>query len=205
MFNKDPIVYANPHPAERDYGYIGSKHPNNQKNASLRMRSPRLDHPSNVAPSEEQSSSAIDVRGSSASGGYYPHHAQMRFQNLPNRSDFSPSGMTSGFSERDSPMRYQGHGEGQPRPHNLPHDMQSKGPSQITSKSRITNHTKYHNNESYDQVVMFKSEALDSSQLHQQTGNNPRKRHTNYGGYQDQQPSAEEFNTSRFSGNPTAG
>ena len=30
MFNKDPIVYANPHPAERDYGYVDS-HPANQK------------------------------------------------------------------------------------------------------------------------------------------------------------------------------
>ena len=40
MFNKDPIVYANPHPNEADYGYTGVGHPSNQKNASLRMRSP---------------------------------------------------------------------------------------------------------------------------------------------------------------------
>ena len=45
----------------------------------------------------------------------------------------------------------------------------SKRPSQITSKSRITNHTKYGqevNNESYeDQVVMFKSDGFDNSQF----------------------------------------
>lgn len=38
MFNKDPVVYANPHPEEQDYGYVGS-HNVNQKNASLRVRS----------------------------------------------------------------------------------------------------------------------------------------------------------------------
>jgi len=77
MFNKDPIVYANPHPQEQDYGYTAG-HPSIQKNVSLRVRSPRLDHPSG-APSEEPSSSALDVRGSSNSGGYYPQQAQMRF------------------------------------------------------------------------------------------------------------------------------
>ena len=34
MFSKEPVVYANPHPDEQDYGYTGS-HPANQKNASL--------------------------------------------------------------------------------------------------------------------------------------------------------------------------
>ena len=35
-------------------------------------------------------------------------NANMRFQNLPNRSDFSPSGIESGgFSERESPQRFQ--------------------------------------------------------------------------------------------------
>ena len=38
MFSKEPVVYANPHPDEQDYGYTGS-HPANQKNASLRVRS----------------------------------------------------------------------------------------------------------------------------------------------------------------------
>lgn len=41
----------------------------------------------------------------------------------------------------------------------------SNRPSQIMSKSRITNHTKYPNNQSYDQVVMFKSDGLDNSQV----------------------------------------
>lgn len=73
-------------------------------------------------------------------------------------------------------MRYQVQGDGQQRYYAQPHDLHpSKGPSQITSKSRITNHTKYHNNESYDQVVMFKSEFLDNSQ---QAGN-PQKRYAN--------------------------
>ena len=40
----------------------------------------------------------------------------MRFQNLPNRSDFSPSGITSGFSERESPMRYPPQGGEPPHP-----------------------------------------------------------------------------------------
>ena len=39
MFNKDPVVYANPHPEEQDFGYVGAHHPTNQKNASLRVRS----------------------------------------------------------------------------------------------------------------------------------------------------------------------
>ena len=62
--------------------------------------------------SEEPSSSVLDVRGSSSqeTGGYQTQHmmgnAQMRFQNLPNRSDFSPSGITSGFDERESPERF---------------------------------------------------------------------------------------------------
>ena len=59
MFNKDPIVYANPHPQEQDYGYSGN-HPANQKNASLRVRSGQQ----SITQTEEPSSSALDVRGS---------------------------------------------------------------------------------------------------------------------------------------------
>ena len=69
MFNKDPIVYANPHPAEQDYGYTGNHHPSVQKNASLRVRS------QSIEVSEEPSSSVLDVRGSNVSSsgqGYYP-------------------------------------------------------------------------------------------------------------------------------------
>lgn len=104
MFNKDPIVYANPHPAESDYGY-GHSNPAVAKNASLRIRSGQ---PSLSQEGEEPSSSIIDARGSEASVAY-PQPGQMRFQNLPNRSDFSPSGITSGFSERESPQRQPGH------------------------------------------------------------------------------------------------
>ena len=191
MFNKDPIVYANPHPAEQDFGYVGG-HPNNQKNASLRVRS---DPPSMNATGEEASSSALDVRTSS---GFAPQQAQMRFQDLPNRSDFSPSGMASGFSERESPVRYQpGAPDGQQRA--APNDLHaSNRPSQIMSKSRITNHTKYPNNQSYDQVVMFKSEGLDNSQA--QVATQPKSFAR---GYQEA-PNGEEFNTSRFSGLPAA-
>ena len=111
MFNKDPIVYANPHPAEQDYGYMNNQRAAVQKNASLRVRSdmapqqqqqePQPQLHSSITPSEEPSSSVIDARGSQAS---YPDR---RFQNLPNRSDLSPSGITSGIDERESPYRYQ--------------------------------------------------------------------------------------------------
>ena len=57
MFSKEPVVYANPHPDEQDYGYM-SAHPANQKNASLRVRS---NHQSLSNTDAEQSSPAIDV------------------------------------------------------------------------------------------------------------------------------------------------
>ena len=73
------------------------------------------------------------------------------------------------------------------------------------SKSRITNHTKYHaNNESYDQVVMFKSDGLDNSQFRNQP--QPKRYQNNYTAsahHPSSDPDAhEEFNTSRFSGQP---
>ncbi len=68
MFNKDPIVYANPHPTEQDYGYM-SKNPANKTNASLRVRSPNA-LPS-ISPTEDPSSSVIDARGSSNTSGVY--------------------------------------------------------------------------------------------------------------------------------------
>lgn len=86
----------------------------------------------------------------SSSGYYPPLKAQMRFNNLHERTDLSPSGITSNFSERDSPPNVnnlQGM-EYQPLQHQ--DQRYSNRPSQITSKSRITSHTKYPNNESYD-------------------------------------------------------
>ena len=65
MFSKEPVVYANPHPAEQDFGIVGKIGPNNQKNASLRMR--QSDHGS-MSGADDPSSSALDVRTS----GYYP-------------------------------------------------------------------------------------------------------------------------------------
>ena len=77
----------------------------------------------------------------------------------------------------------------------------STRPSQITSKSRITNHTKYPGNESYDQVVMFKSDGFDNSQLN--AGNAQKRYYPSSGPNQGDQPTGnEEFNTSRFSGIP---
>ena len=108
MFNKDPIVYANPHPEEQDYGYLSSQHhASHQRNASLRMRSPNRN--SGGSPTDEYSSSVLDAQGSAFNGTGTMHPdeaAKMRYQNLPNtRSDFSPSVLTSGFSERGSPLR----------------------------------------------------------------------------------------------------
>ena len=74
MFNKDPIVYANPHPDEQDYGYI-PVHPSNQKNASLRNRSPG-GNLTQSRQSQEPSSSALDIN---AEADYHPQRAQMRF------------------------------------------------------------------------------------------------------------------------------
>ena len=90
MFNKDPIVIARPHPAEQDFGYQGG-YPANQKNASLRMRSNLIS-----TGNDDVSSSALEIR--SSSGANKPYNAYMRFNNLPNRSDFSPSAITSSFS-----------------------------------------------------------------------------------------------------------
>ena len=76
MFNKDPIVYANPHPVEQDYGYT-SNHPARKINASLRVRSPNA--PPSISPREELSSSVIDARGSSNTSGVYTVPGPMRF------------------------------------------------------------------------------------------------------------------------------
>ena len=112
---------------------------------------------------------------------------------MQQRSDLSPSGIMSGLDERESPYRY---------PENQQHRYQgaqpelhpSKRPSQITSKSRITNHTKYQgNNESYDQVVMFKSDGFDNSKQRHHQGGPPQGHYNNYTG-----EGQEEFNTSRF-------
>ena len=82
MFSKDPVVYANPHPREQDYGYTGG-HPSNQRNASLRMRSPNAQQQSITASEAEQSSSAIDMRGTTGNNatqsGYNPQALPQRF------------------------------------------------------------------------------------------------------------------------------
>jgi hypothetical protein len=82
-----------------------------------------------------------------------------RFQNLPDRSDFSPSGVTSNFSERDmSPPHQQ---ESSKRKFRA-----SQHPSHITSKSKVTkqsNRSRKYISESGDQVVMG-SNNFDNSQ-----------------------------------------
>ena len=86
----------------------------------------------------------------------------MRFQNLPNRSDLSTSGLMSGFTERDNePV---GGGEYAP-PQGGPSYHR---PTHVTQKSRHTQLGGPEEDQSYDQVVMFKSDGFDNSHLQPQ-------------------------------------